>query len=189
MSQPKITHISTSLYRQSGVVLVFSLVFLLILTLIGVSSMRGTSLEEKMTSNMRDRMSAFQASESSLRDGELFINTVVSQSIFNGTNGLFGLNDLEPDFIQAAVWTDNTLSVSTTPVPGTRISPRYFIKRYGTIKGGAGAKNIGSGYKTKVASNDVIVFRVTARGTGNTVGVSATAPTEVILRSYFGRVF
>ncbi|VAW76317.1 hypothetical protein MNBD_GAMMA14-837 [hydrothermal vent metagenome] len=189
MLQPKIKHLSTPLYRQSGIVLVFSLFFLLILTLVGVSSMRGTSLEEKMTSNMRDRMSAFQAAESSLRDGELFINTVVSQSVFNGTNGLFGLNDLEPDFIQTAVWSDDALSATATPVPGTRVSPRYFIKRYGNIKGGAGAKNIGNGYKSKVASSDVIVFRVTSRGTGNTVGASATAPTEVILRSYFGRIF
>jgi len=180
---------STPPHRQSGVVLVFSLVFLLILTLVGVSSMHGTSMEEKMTSNMRDRMSAFQAAESSLKDAEQFINNVAAQSAFNGANGLFGLNDLEPDFTQAAVWSNNALSVQATSVPGTRNPPRYFIKRYGTIKGGTGPKNVGAGYNTKVLTTDVTVFRVTARGTGNSVGAGAIAPTEVFLRSYFGRVF
>lgn len=189
MPHMKKIHTPTLPYRQTGVVLVFSLVFLLILTLVGVSSMHGTSMEEKMTSNMRDRMGAFQATESSLRDAEQFINSVTAQSTFNGTNGLFGTNDQEPDYTQAAVWSDNTLTRQAASVPGTLNPPRYFIKRAGSIKGGSGALNIGAGYNTKVLTTDVTVFRVTARGTGKTVGTGAAAPTEVFLRSYFGRIF
>jgi type IV pilus assembly protein PilX len=43
---------------------------LLLLTLIGASSMQSTSLEEKMAGNLRDRSIAFQAAESALRDAE-----------------------------------------------------------------------------------------------------------------------
>jgi len=56
--------------QQSGAVLIISLIMLLLLTLIGASSMQTTSLEEKMAGNLRDRNLAFQAAESALRDAE-----------------------------------------------------------------------------------------------------------------------
>ena len=175
--------------RQSGLALVFSLIFLLILTMIGISSMRGTTLEEKMAGNLRDRMIAFQSAESALRDGENFVANIVSPSVFNGTNGLFGLADVEPDYTQSATWTNNALSAAAGTVPGTQTPPRYVIKRFGTISGGKSAKNIGNAYKSQVGSNDVAVFRITARGTGKMAGAAGAEPTEVILRTYFGRIF
>lgn len=56
--------------RQYGAVLVVSLIMLLLLTLIGVTGMQTTSMEEKMAGNTRDRSIAFQAAESALRDAE-----------------------------------------------------------------------------------------------------------------------
>ena len=52
---------------ESGAVLVVSLIMLLLLTLIGVTAMQTTSLEEKMAGNLRDKNLAFQAAESALR--------------------------------------------------------------------------------------------------------------------------
>ncbi|MBT8092482.1 MAG: pilus assembly protein PilX, partial [Gammaproteobacteria bacterium] len=54
--------------REQGAVLIVSLVMLLIVTLIAVSSMQGTIMEEKMAGNSRDRNLAFQTAESSLRE-------------------------------------------------------------------------------------------------------------------------
>ena len=59
--------------EQTGVILVICLMMLLLLTLMGVSGMGSTALEEKMASNMRDRNIAFQAAEAALRHGEQFI--------------------------------------------------------------------------------------------------------------------
>lgn len=59
--------------EQAGVVLVVCLIMLLLLTLMGVSGMGTTALEEKMASNMRDRNIAFQAAESTLRHAEQFV--------------------------------------------------------------------------------------------------------------------
>ncbi len=56
--------------RESGVVLVIALIFLLMLSLIGVSAMQGTTVQEKMTGNLRDQYSAFNAAEAALRAGE-----------------------------------------------------------------------------------------------------------------------
>ncbi len=56
--------------QQRGAVLIVALIMLLLLTIIGLSSMRGTSLQENMAGNMRDSNMALQASEAALRKGE-----------------------------------------------------------------------------------------------------------------------
>lgn len=56
-----------------GSVLIVSLVFLLLLTLVGISAMNMTNLEEKMTGNFRDHDLAFQAAEAALIEGEEFV--------------------------------------------------------------------------------------------------------------------
>jgi type IV pilus assembly protein PilX len=59
--------------KQQGVILIICLVMLLLLTLIAVSGMQTTTLEEKMAGNKRNRNLAFQAAESALREAEQWI--------------------------------------------------------------------------------------------------------------------
>lgn len=59
--------------RQRGAVLLVSLVFLLLLTLLGVSSMQNATLQEKMASSVTMRNISFQAAEAALRSGEASI--------------------------------------------------------------------------------------------------------------------
>ncbi|MCX7112926.1 MAG: PilX N-terminal domain-containing pilus assembly protein [Proteobacteria bacterium] len=54
-----------------GVVLIFSLVFLLVLTMLGVSVVGTTTSEEKMSRNFRDSLVAQSAAEAALRDAEI----------------------------------------------------------------------------------------------------------------------
>lgn len=56
--------------RERGTVLIVSLMFLIVLTLLGLSTMRGTTLEERMAGNSRDYNAALQAAEAALRDAE-----------------------------------------------------------------------------------------------------------------------
>lgn len=56
--------------RERGATLVVVLILLLVMTLLGLASMRGVLLEERMSSNMLDRSYAFQAAEAALREGE-----------------------------------------------------------------------------------------------------------------------
>jgi len=55
---------------QRGMVLLVSLVFLLLLTLIGLSSMQSANLQEKMAGSVSLRNKSFQAAEAALRVGE-----------------------------------------------------------------------------------------------------------------------
>jgi type IV pilus assembly protein PilX len=69
--------------RQSGSVLIVSLVFLLLLTIVGVSAMNMTRLQERMTGNFRDHELAFQAAEAALLDAEAYVegNFDITQAI------------------------------------------------------------------------------------------------------------
>jgi type IV pilus assembly protein PilX len=55
---------------QQGMALLISLVFLLLLTLIGISSMQSATLQEKMAGSVTLRNQSFQLAEASLRIGE-----------------------------------------------------------------------------------------------------------------------
>lgn len=56
--------------RQRGMVLLVSLVFLLLLTLLGISSMQNATLQEKMAGSVTLRNQSFQKAEAALRLGE-----------------------------------------------------------------------------------------------------------------------
>jgi type IV pilus assembly protein PilX len=126
--------LSTPPKQQSGVVLVISLVMLLLLTLIGVTSVQTTSLEEKMAGNMRDQNIAFQAAEAALRDAEEDIDSVRISGITNFdnvcTNGLCYNGGVDIPLI----WTDaakvaNAVSYGTytgvANITNLAAQPRY----------------------------------------------------------------
>lgn len=55
---------------QKGMVLVVSLIFLLLLTLLGVSAMQNATMQEKMSGSVMVRNQSFQLAEAALRLGE-----------------------------------------------------------------------------------------------------------------------
>lgn len=59
--------------RQSGMVLLISLVFLLLLSLLGLSSMQGALAQQKITGSVWQRNQSFQHAESAARLGELAV--------------------------------------------------------------------------------------------------------------------
>ncbi|VVN01746.1 hypothetical protein PS684_02824 [Pseudomonas fluorescens] len=94
---------------QHGMVLLVSLVFLLLLTLIGLSSMQSANLQEKMAGSVSLRNQSFQTAEAALRIGESAVqldsyslavcngitqcappaeSSVVSAAGFNSTSGV-----------------------------------------------------------------------------------------------------
>ena len=59
--------------RQTGMVLLISLVFLLVLSLIGLASMQGAVSQQKIASGVWHRNQSFQSAESGLRLGESIV--------------------------------------------------------------------------------------------------------------------
>jgi type IV pilus assembly protein PilX len=56
--------------HQRGMVLLTSLIFLLLLTFLGLSSLQNATLQEKMAGSLKLRNESFQAAEAALRAGE-----------------------------------------------------------------------------------------------------------------------
>jgi len=91
--------------RQRGVTLVVSMIFLVLLTLLGITAMNTTSLQEKMAGNTRDLDVALQAAESALRKGEGYLAGLASNGLApppaaaGGSSGYWPINT-------AQVWDD-----------------------------------------------------------------------------------
>ncbi|WP_160108378.1 pilus assembly PilX family protein [Pseudomonas izuensis] len=76
----------SSAASQRGMALLVSLVFLLLLTLIGLSSMQNATLQEKMAGSVSMRNQSFQSAEAALRVGESAVQLdTYSLAVCNGT--------------------------------------------------------------------------------------------------------
>ena len=56
--------------KQRGAILIISLMFMVVLTMLALTTMGGITLEERMSGQYRDMNVAFQAAESGIRDAE-----------------------------------------------------------------------------------------------------------------------
>lgn len=136
--------------RQHGVALITGLIFLVVLTLISVTAARMSSLEERMSGNIRDRSLAMQAAEMALRDAERDIRVGTGVSRISGisdfwsdcreglcNNGLAG-NANGTNWNTTPVWSvvDMTAAPSVaygtytgaTNIAGLSAKPRYIIE-------------------------------------------------------------
>jgi type IV pilus assembly protein PilX len=169
--------------RQKGAVLIVSLIFLLVITMLAVGSMQNTVLEEKMAGNASDRNLAFQSAESAAREAEIFVENIVSLGNFGDAGGLRDRTAVEPDFYDPSTWSDANNYVTASADFGSYESPRYFAKHLTTVTGTEGSLNM-SGYGDNKGTGDVTIFRITTRGTG-----ASSDSAEVILRTQYGRIF
>jgi len=76
--------------RQRGTILITALILLLVLTMLGVTAMNTTSLQEKMSSNLQAIHRAFQAAESGIDLVIIDGNALVPGSTTNAKTSLLG---------------------------------------------------------------------------------------------------
>jgi type IV pilus assembly protein PilX len=74
-----------NIHRQSGAVLFVSLIMLLVLTLIGVTAMRSSTLEEKMAANTMNHNITFHAAESAIENALDDTNSLVQAILTEST--------------------------------------------------------------------------------------------------------
>jgi type IV pilus assembly protein PilX len=163
--------------RQKGVVLVVALIMLLLMTILGVSSMQTTTLEEKMSGAIRDKQIAFQAGEVALRIGESFL-TAASLPAFNNTVGLYSPSGTGSDQWKSVTWSAATeaacnCKITPTGSAGPDVAaPRYIIEELpaGSLPG----TSLVVGFS---AGSQASMYQVTARGVGKGGGVAVLQTT------------
>lgn len=72
---------SRTLPRQRGAALVIALIMLLVMTVLGLTAMQVTRMEERMAGNSRDVNLAFQGAEAGLRDSEARIAAMTTRPL------------------------------------------------------------------------------------------------------------
>lgn len=181
--------------QQRGAVLIVSMVILLVMTLIGVSIMNSSTLQERMAGNDRQKDLSLYAAESALRVGETWLqdnitaaNQIAQQFIGNGlyavsnqekSSAILGLQQAtatdEFDYTDSSLWTDdNSVEIDVAADSILSKRPRYFIEYLGTSKGVDGPWGEEAGNKeVNDAANDndetntrPHVFRIVAIGWG-----------------------
>lgn len=80
---------SCSHRRQGGAVLLIALVMLLLLTLLAVTSMRETTLQNRVGGNVSEQKRAYNAAESALREAERRLSALRGTVIFNSASAGF----------------------------------------------------------------------------------------------------
>lgn len=171
--------------RQQGVALIMALAFLVILTIIGVTALSTTSLQEKMAGNVQDKNAAFQAAESALREAESVVENWPNKPTFSNTNGLY---NPQPAGTQpwwyTVDWTDTTNEVLgyTGGIAEVNKLPAYIIEDLGTLAGtAAGTGSLVTGFAPPAAtSGGSNMYRITARGVGRSD--SAVAVVQSVYR-------
>lgn len=107
--------LSVKLSGQQGMAMVFALIVMLILAMLGGNSLRNSTLETRMASNVQDRSRAFQAAQYAIRQAEEHIRTLVDAgqytSVFGSETGLYrSLAADGSDCTSTSMWAEGTAS-------------------------------------------------------------------------------
>lgn len=176
--------------NQHGVVLIVGLVMVLLISVISMSAIRGTGLQETMAGNMRDRNIAFQAAESGVRSGEERINpTVTVLPHFDVAPGFhIDLNNRNNDpqnsvlYFNNADWVANSLVANTLNLELVNNPPQYLVEEIELdITAGAAWEGSAIDVGGMLTTGDIKPYRVSSRGVGS------TTDTEAIIQTSYNR--
>jgi type IV pilus assembly protein PilX len=152
------TQMIRTLSSQRGAALVTGLIFMVVLTLLVVSAMRGSILEEKMSGNARDADLAFQSAEAALRAGEQELNQP-TPPVFAATGAYLAVGSRNDAYwLNTHNWAADSVAYASVP-SGTAMAPRYVIEELPAVPSAGFSKKAG-------AIPETGYYRVTARGVG-----------------------
>ena len=159
--------ISTTPKKEHGAALIVSLVILIAMTLIAITSMRGTSTELSMAGNLRESGLTFQAAEAGLRSGESAVEN--SGSIGDIVGGSIDEDVADPEYLKKESWSGAQEAPIDMASVGISLRPKYLVKFVGKNAADPLSQlNTGSGYGGSPKGKIISIFRITSRASGQT---------------------
>lgn len=164
-------------HQQDGMVLVIGLIFLVMLTIIGITAMSSTAMTEKLTQNLRESSTAFEAAESGLGNGESWIQAQsplpTALSTCTTTPCYVWKKDALGSFYQQSLswWQSNGIAFSGN-LANVVTQPYYIIEQYGFVPYDLSPDTLSQG-------RGYYYYRITSRGTGS------TATSQAVIQSIF----
>ena len=120
--------------RQQGAALIVVLMLLVIITVLGIASMRGAIMQERMAANITTRGMSFQVAEAGLRQAEVIARD--GTITFPTGGGCAGGRCADASWDVAGFWSDGGGGYQTgTAVKISEdmsISPKFVIENFGT---------------------------------------------------------
>lgn len=114
--------------QRGAATLVTVMILLLVVAVIGLASLRGTLLEQRMSTSVRDRGLAFQAAEAALREGELLAERKPALPASGCAKGLCA----KPDPKNAPVWEDDAVwkdaPEAEVKLGDQTVKPKYIVE-------------------------------------------------------------
>lgn len=166
--------------QQTGSAMIVSLIFLLLMTLIGTTAMRSSIMQERMSGNTRDWNLAFQAAEAALREAEDFLLTTAVLPEFDDNDGFYQVNSADvPVFDPGNEDDGNGFLTYAAGLDGTAQRPRYYIEELSSVR------PAGTETETGTPLEEVFHFRVTAVGYGGAVNDAGDPVASVVLSSVY----
>lgn len=120
----------TARRSQRGATLIITLVMLVLITLLGVSAIRASTVDEKMAGSTRDRERALQAAEAAVRQ----CLSQVKNATYSGVVMTPAAISANPNWEVAANWS-NTNSTSVSVDSALSSQPRCLVEELGTGSG------------------------------------------------------
>jgi len=152
--------------KQNGAALFIALVMLVVLTVVGISSMQSTNLEERMASNQKDYYLAFESAEFALLQAEAVLSDLSTLKDFNvsGVGGYYRDHEVGSSIWQdESLWSDGSKHVNATANGMTAAAPKYIIEALAEVIPDIDTTSLGNDYDQSIGE-EITVFRVTARG-------------------------
>jgi len=176
---------------EQGMVLIVGLVMVLLLSIIALTAIRGSGLQETMAGNMKERNVAFQAAESALRDcEERNLGPKADSPIATCLDGGTGVcNDLDNtpsnSVINNDVYWKAKARVIQVAIPYIPTQPKCLVEILVNTdpKGSAAAIGGAVGRLGMQKTGSPTPYRVSAQG----VGFTEAAP--VVTQSTYTRLF
>jgi len=173
--------------HQRGATLVVALVMLLITTMMGLASIRGTALQERMAGNMYDRSLSFHQAEAALIAGE---DTVLGDT-WAGKDCTVASADCPP--IPPNTFTNDSSGWTQVPLYSvnndiTGAVPQVFIERMGLVGGSHELSVEDSANQLQYGAvgstpPDAMQYRITARsGTPDPAAERSVVALQVIFK-------
>lgn len=176
-----------SIKNQQGVILVVALIMLLVMTIVGITTMNNATLQERMAGNNRQLSVARLSAQAALKRAELYLRDEdyqTGEEIFTdfaaGTAGhlvmanaindyqLASTNEVSWNYKNSSLWdSDNSLAADDGNADAT--DSRYFIEYIGRYDDSRGFKQSISLDSQEINNEEgwPYVFRITAIGYGN----------------------
>jgi type IV pilus assembly protein PilX len=161
--------------KQTGAALIISLILLLAMTIISVTSMKGTTTELAMAGNLRESAITFQAAEVGLKTAEALLD------IENEPGNVIDKDAIDPDYLDDNTWTSSAATTVSVSLPNISNNPQFIIKNLGQWDPDKKVSVEITGYDEQSPAPKVDYFRSTARGYG------VTGNTYRTVQSFYGR--